>query len=89
MHGKKDLINIDNHNPLFNGLNDKIVAARYHSLMATNVPDSLKVIATSRDGVVMGVKHKDKRIYGIQFHPESILTPTGKIIIKNFLKEGK
>ena len=67
MHGKKDLINIDNHNPLFNGLNDKIVAARYHSLMATNVPDSLKVIATSRDGVVMGVKHKDKRIYGIQF----------------------
>ena len=89
MHGKKDLINIDNHNPLFNGLNDKIVAARYHSLMATNVPDSLKVIATSRDGVIMGVKHKDKRIYGIQFHPESILTPTGKIIIKNFLKEGK
>ena len=89
MHGKKDLINIDNHNPWFNGLNDKMVAARYHSLMATNVPDSLKVIATSRDGVVMGVKHKDKKIYGIQFHPESILTPTGKIIIKNFLKEGK
>ena len=88
MHGKKDLINIDNHNPLFNGLNDKIVAARYHSLMATNVPDSLKVIATSRDGVVMGVKHKDKRIYGIQFHPESILTPVGKIIIQNFLKES-
>lgn len=89
MHGKKDLINVDNNSPLFNGLNDKIVAARYHSLVATNIPSSLEIIASSKDGLVMGVKHKNKKIYGIQFHPESILTPAGKIIIKNFLKEGK
>ena len=89
MHGKKDLINISNHNALFNGLNDKIIGARYHSLVATNIPECLEVIASTKDGLVMGVKHKEKKIYGIQFHPESILTPAGKIIIKNFLKEGK
>ena len=89
VHGKKDLINIDNHCHLFNGLNEKIIAARYHSLIASDLPDSLKVIATTKDGIVMGVKHESKKIYGIQFHPESILTPVGKIILKNFLKEGK
>lgn len=89
MHGKKDYINILNKNPLFYGLNDKIVAARYHSLIASNIPECLEVIATTNDGLVMGVKHKEKKIYGIQFHPESILTKAGKNIIKNFLKEGK
>lgn len=89
VHGKKDLINIDNSCHLFNGLNEKIIAARYHSLIASDLPDSLKVIATTKDGIVMGVKHESKKIYGIQFHPESILTPVGKIILKNFLKEGK
>ena len=89
MHGKKDLINVCNNNSLFNGLGDKIIGARYHSLIATDIPECLEVIASTKDGLVMGVKHKEKKIYGIQFHPESILTPAGKIIIKNFLKEGK
>jgi len=88
MHGKKDLININNNVGLFNRLGDKIVAARYHSLVAIDIPDTLDIIAKINDGLVMGVKHKTKKIYGIQFHPESILTPVGKIIIQNFLKES-
>ena len=89
MHGKKDLIEVNTRTQIFSGLNSKIVAGRYHSLMAIDLPEELEVIAKSNDGVIMAVKHKTKKIYGIQFHPESILTPAGKIIIKNFLKEGK
>ena len=89
VHGKKDLINVNNKCHLFNGLNERIIAARYHSLIASDLPDCLEVIATTKDGIIMGVKHVSKKIYGIQFHPESILTPVGKIILENFLKEGK
>ena len=63
--------------------------ARYHSLIAQKetIPECLQVIATTDDGEVMGVKHKEAPTYGLQFHPESILTPTGIDMLKNFLKQ--
>jgi len=62
--------------------------ARYHSLAAVKdtIPDALKVVAETDDGEVMAVKHADYDIYGVQFHPESILTPEGRTILKNFLE---
>lgn len=86
MHGKKDLVNINNENKLFNSLENKLEVARYHSLVAVDIPSSLEVIATDKYGVVMAVSHKEYPIYGVQFHPESILTSNGKIILENFLK---
>jgi anthranilate synthase component 2 len=87
MHGKASLITIDTQNPLFRGLPNQILAARYHSLAAdaSNVPSCLKVIAATDEGEIMAVKHADFNVYGVQFHPESILTPHGSTIIKNFL----
>lgn len=90
MHGKKSNIHIANGSPLFKGLPPVIEAARYHSLCAKRdtLPDNLLIIAEDNDGVVMGVKHRDYEIYGLQFHPESILTKDGHIIMKNFLRIG-
>ncbi|MBO7515791.1 MAG: gamma-glutamyl-gamma-aminobutyrate hydrolase family protein, partial [Lachnospiraceae bacterium] len=66
----------------------QIPVARYHSLTADKdtIPETLKVIAKTEDGEVMAVAHKEYPIYGLQFHPESILTPDGRTIIKNFLE---
>ncbi len=86
MHGKKDLINVNNNTTLFKGLDEKIEAARYHSLVAESVTDELIVTATSNDGLIMGVEHKTRKIYGVQFHPESIMTNKGMTILKNFLE---
>ena len=86
MHGKKDLINIDNTKTLFKGLDNKLEAARYHSLVADKVTNDLIVTATSNDGLIMGVEHKSKKIYGVQFHPESVMTKYGMTILKNFLE---
>lgn len=86
MHGKRDLVDIKTDNPLFKGLNNKINVARYHSLIATNIPESLEVIATSNIGEVMAVKHKKYNTYGVQFHPESIMTDDGMKILRNFLE---
>lgn len=87
MHGKKDKIMIDNDSYIFNGLDKIIDAARYHSLIAQydTIPDELKIIAKDKNNEVMAVKHKDYDVYGLQFHPESILTPYGNVILKNFL----
>ncbi|MCX7614568.1 MAG: aminodeoxychorismate/anthranilate synthase component II [Clostridiales bacterium] len=87
MHGKKSTIKIKSSCPLFKGLPEKIDAARYHSLIAKRdtVPAELQVIAEDEMGEVMAVKHKLYDVYGLQFHPESVLTPDGEIIIKNFL----
>jgi anthranilate synthase component 2 len=87
MHGKQSLIDIDHSDPIFKGLPDTIPAARYHSLIAKkdSLPDCLTVIGTDSIGEVMAVKHKDYPVYGLQFHPESILTPDGMTILKNFL----
>ncbi|MDP4120157.1 MAG: aminodeoxychorismate/anthranilate synthase component II [Bacillota bacterium] len=87
MHGKKSNINIDNNCEIFKKLPKQIEAARYHSLVAKKetIPDVLEIIAHDDMGEVMAVKHKDYDVYGVQFHPESILTPQGKVILKNFL----
>ena len=86
MHGKTSHIQLQD-NALFEGLNSSLEVARYHSLVGKDIPDSLDVIALSEEGEVMAVKHKDYPIYGLQFHPESIMSEGGKTIIQNFLKE--
>jgi len=90
VHGKQSNIHIANGNSIFKGLPPIIQAARYHSLAVqkTSLPDELLVIAEDEDGEIMGVKHRDFEIYGLQFHPESILTPKGEIIMRNFLSIG-
>lgn len=87
MHGKQSEVTLDLTSPIFQGLPPKIPAARYHSLAALpdTVPEALKVIGRTRDGEVMAVQHRDFAVYGLQFHPESILTPDGGVILKNFL----
>lgn len=88
MHGKKSDIKVDTDCKIFYDLPQVIQGARYHSLIAkrSTIPDSLKIIAEDDMGEVMGVKHNDYEIYGLQFHPESILTSHGLEIIKNFLE---
>ena len=90
MHGKKCSVHIANGNPVFKGLAPIIEAGRYHSLavLRSTLPDELLVIAETGDGEVMGVKHRAYDVFGLQFHPESILTPQGEKIIENFLKVG-
>lgn len=83
-HGKKDNIIVDNSIDLFKGLNKNIVVARYHSLIALGKSDKLDVIAKTLDDEIMAVKHKTYPIYGLQFHPESILTIDGMKILENF-----
>ncbi len=87
MHGKQSEIHIANGSAVFKGLPPVIQAARYHSLTAdrAGLPDELLVIAEDSAQEVMAVKHRDYEIYGLQFHPESILTPQGAAIIRNFL----
>ena len=91
MHGKKSTVHIANGNPIFRGLPPILEAGRYHSLAVNRgtLPDELLVIAEVDDGEVMGVKHRDFDIFGLQFHPESILTTNGKKIIENFLLIGE
>ena len=88
MHGKTSDITADGEG-IFKGLgNGTFKAMRYHSLVIdeSTLPDCLKITARSEDGEIMGVRHKDYLIEGIQFHPESIMTPVGKRILRNFLK---
>ena len=89
MHGKSSLISL-NDDSIFEGLSDEISVGRYHSLslVEDTLPDSLEIISKANDdGEVMAVRHKEFNVYGLQFHPESILTPDGLTIIENFLKE--
>lgn len=90
MHGKKSSIHIANGNPIFTGLPPLLEAGRYHSLAVRRetLPDALLTIAETDDGEVMGVKHRHRPIYGLQFHPESVLTKNGAQIIANFLNLG-
>ncbi|MHB8962379.1 MAG: anthranilate synthase component II [Saccharofermentanales bacterium] len=87
MHGKKSTVHLANGSPIFKGLPPVIEAGRYHSLIARRsaLPDELLVIAEDDAGEVMAVKHRDFEVYGLQFHPESVLTPQGSRIIGNFL----
>jgi len=89
MHGKTSMIYHD-HDDLFAGVPSPFEAGRYHSLIVKEpVPDALRVIAFTREGEVMGIRHKNFPTYGVQFHPESILTNCGKQILKNFLENGR
>ena len=87
MHGKQSEVHFDTACPLFSRCPENSLVARYHSLAADpdTIPDCLRVTATTKDGEVMAVQHKIFPVYGVQFHPESILTPDGKTILKNFL----
>lgn len=87
MHGRKDTVYLEE-NPIFKGLEREIEAGRYHSLALEreSLPEKLEIIAQTQDEEIMGVKHKDYPIWGLQFHPESIMTADGKTIIKNFIE---
>ncbi len=87
MHGKQSEITHEK-SPLFYGIEGRIKVARYHSLAAKNntMPSVLRVTAVTDDGEIMAVEHTDYPVYGVQFHPESILTPEGKKMIRNFLE---
>lgn len=89
MHGKMSVVALERDCKLFRGMEGTAKVARYHSLIGVKdtIPDCLKVIATTEDGEVMGVQHRDYEVYGLQFHPESILTPEGKMMVDNFLKK--
>lgn len=89
MHGKQSDVTFNTDCPLFRNCPKAAPAARYHSLVADadTIPDCLKITALSADGEVMAVQHKEYPIYGVQFHPESIMTPNGKQMLKNFIKE--
>lgn len=87
MHGKQSQIAIDTSCPIFEGLSTEIPAARYHSLIAVKetLPEELQCIAQDDTGEIMAVAHKSYPVYGLQFHPESIMTPDGFQILRNFL----
>ena len=83
-HGKTSSIEHDG-SGVFAGLPNPLTATRYHSLAASVVPESLEVTARSEDGVVQGVRHRHLPIEGVQFHPESVMTPEGMHLLENFL----
>jgi anthranilate synthase/aminodeoxychorismate synthase-like glutamine amidotransferase len=87
MHGKTSQILHDGRS-LFEGIENPFVATRYHSLIVdrASIPPSLEISATTSDGLVMGLRHREFRCEGVQFHPESIMTAAGKQLLKNFLK---
>lgn len=89
MHGKQSVTRLDRECPIFHNLPEDIPVARYHSLALKEetLPECLSITARTDDGEVMAVTHKHYSVYGLQFHPESILTPDGKTIIQNFLNE--
>jgi anthranilate synthase/aminodeoxychorismate synthase-like glutamine amidotransferase len=87
VHGKASAVRHDGRG-LFAGLPGEFEAGRYHSLAATSVPGCLEVSATSADGEVMAVRHRELPVDGVQFHPESVLTAVGPQIARNFLERA-
>lgn len=87
MHGKQSRVKVNNDSQMFKGLPEELEVARYHSLVAAKdmIPEELEVTAEDEKGEVMAVQHKTNHIYGLQFHPESIMTPLGKEMVRNFL----
>ncbi len=87
MHGKQSTVYLDTESPLFKDCPKQTKVARYHSLAADEMtlPEELKVIAKTDDGEVMAVRHRTYPVCGVQFHPESIMTPEGKRMLKNFI----
>jgi len=90
VHGKAEMLTVNDSHPMFKGTGKVIKAARYHSLSAVRetVPECLEITANSEDGEIMAVAHREYKVWGVQFHPESILTPQGEAIVKNFLEEN-
>ena len=88
MHGKQSAIRFTENCPLFAHCSQDMLVARYHSLAveADTLPDCLKITAQTTDGEVMAVQHRDYPIYGVQFHPESIMTPAGRTMLENFIR---
>ena len=91
MHGKSSMAQIKEASPLFRNIGTEMQVARYHSLAAIrdSLPGKMKVTAETDDGEVMAVEHRDYPVYGLQFHPESVLTPKGMTLIENFLNIAK
>ena len=89
MHGKTSTARLDTGSRIFSGMPEQIPVARYHSLAAVRdtLPACLRVIAETDDGEIMAVEHTEYPVSGVQFHPESVMTPDGLTIIKNFLEE--
>jgi anthranilate synthase component 2 len=85
VHGKSCTVRHDGKG-LFAGLPDELEAGRYHSLAATRIPEELEISACADDGEVMAVRHRSLPVDGVQFHPESVLTPLGREIARNFLE---
>lgn len=88
MHGKQSNVTFENNCPLFQNIPHTAPVARYHSLAADpeTLPTCLSVTAVTEDGEIMAVQHKKYPVYGVQFHPESILTPDGRQMLRNFIK---
>lgn len=88
MHGKQSEVTFDKNSNLFKGVPEKALVARYHSLAAdpATIPAELKITAETDQKEIMAVEHVKYPIYGVQFHPESIMTPDGKTMLKNFIK---
>ena len=88
MHGKSSEVSLDNESPLFRGMGSKTIVARYHSLAVDpkTIPSCLKVTSVTDSGDVMAVEDPEKKVFGLQFHPESVLTPEGRTIIANFME---
>ena len=88
MHGKASMAEVNTDTPLFRGMKKEIQVARYHSLAAQEemMPECLEITAKTAEGEIMAVQHREYPVFGVQFHPESILTPDGSRILNNFLE---
>ena len=88
MHGKQSFISFKGNSPIFRGIGEGAPVARYHSLAAAadTIPECLEVTAVADDGEIMAVQHKEYPIYGVQFHPESIMTPDGRKMLADFIE---
>lgn len=89
VHGKKSLILLDPTCPVFHEMPQRLTVGRYHSLVVDrgSLPDCLRITAETDDGLVMGLQHRELPIYGMQFHPESLLTENGLKLVENFLRQ--
>lgn len=89
MHGKTSMAEISQDSPIFEGIDCPTQVARYHSLGAVEekLPEELEITARTADGEIMAVQHKIHPVYGLQFHPESVMTPAGRRMIDNFIKQ--
>ncbi len=87
MHGKQSVALLDTESVLFAGCPEKTAVARYHSLAAdkSTMPDCLRITARTEDGEIMAVQHREFPVFGVQFHPESIMTPEGSRMLRNFI----